>query len=84
MDMIQVTINGRKIDCEKGTTLYELAKEYGSSCGRDIITAKVDGVVKELASDLHEDCEVRFCTYAEDEGKKAYVRVITMIMLKAF
>lgn len=82
--MIQVTIDGRKMDCEKGTTLYELAKEYGSSCGRDIITAKVDGVVKELAAGLHEDCEVRFCTYAEDGGKKAYVRGITMMMLKAF
>ena len=33
MDMIQVTIDGRKMDCEKGTTLYELAEEYGSSCG---------------------------------------------------
>lgn len=84
MDMIQVTIDGRKIDCEKGTTLYELAKEYGSSCGRDIITAKVDGVVKELAAGLHEDCEIRFCTYSEDGGKKAYVRGITMMMLKAF
>lgn len=84
MDMIQVTIDGRKMDCEKGTTLYELAEEYGSSCGRDIITAKVDGVVKELAAGLHEDCEVRFCTYAEDGGKKAYVRGITMMMLKAF
>lgn len=84
MDMIQVTIDGRKIDCEKGTTLYELAKEYGSSCGRDIITAKVDGVVKELAAGLHEDCEIRFCMYSEDGGKKAYVRGITMMMLKAF
>ena len=37
-----------------------------------------------MSSDLHEDCEVRFCTYAEDEGKKAYVRGITMMMLKAF
>ncbi len=84
MDMIQVTIDGRTMECEKGTTLFELARQYGTCKERDIITAKVNGVVKELSSDLHEDCEVRFCTYAEDEGKKAYVRGITMMMLKAF
>lgn len=82
--MIQVTIDGRTMECEKGTTLFELARQYGTCKERDIITAKVNGVVKELSSDLHEDCEVRFCTYAEDEGKKAYVRGITMMMLKAF
>ena len=70
------------MSCEAGTTLQELAVQYDEQTdGWPAIVAKVDGVVKELWNSVTEKCEIRFCTYQDVEGKKAYVRGITMIML---
>lgn len=85
MEEIKVMVNGRPMSCEAGTTLQELAVQYDEQTdGWPAIVAKVDGVVKELWNSVTEECEIRFCTYQDLEGKKAYVRGITMIMLKAF
>ena len=85
MEEIKVMVNGRPMSCEAGTTLQELAVQYDEQTdGWPAIVAKVDGVVKELWNSVTEKCEIRFCTYQDVEGKKAYVRGITMIMLKAF
>lgn len=85
MEEIQVMVNGRPMSCEVGMTLQELAVQYDEQTdGWPAIVAKVDGVVKELWHSVTETCEIRFCTYQDLEGKKAYVRGITMIMLKAF
>ncbi len=85
MEEIQVTVNGRPMSCEAGMTLQELAVQYDEQTDDwPAIVAKVDGVVKELWHSVTEKCEIRLCTYQDLEGKKAYVRGITMIMLKAF
>jgi len=85
LEEIKVMVNGRPMSCEAGTTLQELAVQYDEQTdGWPAIVAKVDGVVKELWNSVTEKCEIRFCTYQDVEGKKAYVRGITMIMLKAF
>lgn len=85
MEKIQVLVNGEPVSCEAGTTLHELSRLCeGKQISRQAIVAKVDGVVKELYHTVTEPCDIRFCTYEDMEGKKAYVRGITMIMLKAF
>lgn len=85
MEMIQVRVNGREVSCERGVSLYQLSLDCEKLLeGKDAIVARVDGVVKELFHTVNEECEIRFCTYEDHEGKKAYVRGITMIMLKAF
>ena len=85
MERIQVTVNGKPVPCAKGITLYQLSQECAELLdNRDVIVAKVDGVVKELSHTVAERCTIHFCTYADEEGRKAYIRGITMIMLKAF
>lgn len=85
MDTIQVTVNGNRVECERGITLYQLSLQCAELLGgREAIVAKVNHVVKELFHTVTENCEIRFCTYESSEGRKAYVRGITMIMLKAF
>ncbi len=78
MEQVQVIVNGKRISCKKGITLREVLGD------QDALLAKVDGVVKELYHTVNEDCEVQFLTYADPEGRKAYIRGITMVMLKAF
>lgn len=85
MENIRVLVNGEPATCEAGTTLYQLSVQYAEkNDSRPAIVAKVDGVVKELSYPVSEECGIRFCTYEDMEGKKAYVRGIKMILLKAF
>lgn len=85
MEMIKVCVNGREISCEKGISLYRLSIDHAELLeGKDAIIAKVDGVIKELSFTVNEECGIWFLTYGDEEAKKAYVRGITMIMLKAF
>ncbi len=85
MEKIQVTVNGQKVTCDRGISLYELLQDCREMAGNgEAFVAKVDGTVKELFHTVHADNEIRFCTYADREGRKAYVRGITMLMLKAF
>lgn len=85
MEMIEVVVNGEPVRCEKGTILYSLSEQCKKKEDTEpVLVAKVDGVVKELSNTVSEPCDVRLCTYEDREGKKAYIRGITMIMLKAF
>lgn len=85
MEKIEVMVNGEPVSCEAGITLQELCVQYAArQNSRPAIVAKVDGVVKELYHTVSEKCDIRLCTYQDVEGKKAYARGITMIMLKAF
>ncbi len=82
MEKIQIMVEGTPISCKKGITLYELARMQCPE--KDVILAKVDGVIRELFHTVKEECEITFCTYADAEGKQAYIRGISMLMLKAF
>lgn len=85
MEKMKIIVDGEGMTCEKGITLYELSKEAGRCSGKqDVIVARVNGIVKGLSTTVTEECDVRFCTYEDEEGKNAYLRGIKMIMLKAF
>lgn len=85
MEKMKIIVDGESMTCEKGITLYELSKEAGRCSGKqDVIVARVNGIVKGLSTTVTEECDVRFCTYEDEEGKNAYLRGIKMIMLKAF
>lgn len=85
MEKVWVNVNGEHILCEKGITLYQLAaQQVQQTAGQEVLLANVDGAVKELYHTIEEDCEVRFLNYADPEGKNAYIRGVTMVMLKAF
>lgn len=68
---------------EKGTTLLEISKDYQQNYKEDIILAFVNGKLRELNKDVTEESTVRFITTGESSGHKAYMRGITLVMLKA-
>ena len=81
MEQISVKIDGEKVVCEKGITYYELAKQTGHA---DAMVAKVDGVINELCKTAESGNRISFCPYQDKDGRRAYVRGLTMVMLKAF
>lgn len=81
MENISVKIDGKKVVCEKGITYFELAKQTGHS---DALVVKVDGVVKELGKTVESGNHITFCDFQDKDGRRVYVRGLTMVMLKAF
>ncbi len=72
-----------KKEYEKGITLYQAAQDMQQDFQEDIILAFVNQKLQELRTELVNDCEVRFVTVDEAVARKAYVRGIKFMMLKA-
>ncbi len=64
-------------------TLYELSLEEQSKYEYPIIVAKVDGVIQELYHQVPEGKKIEFCTTHDKDGKRAYIRGMSMLLLKA-
>lgn len=77
-----VTLENERIECPEGTKLYDLAKKYEKNYEYPIIVAKVNGVIQEFYHSVLPDSQIEFCTTAENEGKRAYIRGISMLLLK--
>lgn len=81
--MATVTIGNEKKEFEIGTTYEEIAEQYQTAYDDMIALVLVDGKIQELHKSLERDCEIRFLTYCDDAGHKAYVRTATLIFMKA-
>lgn len=77
-----VTIQNHKISVPDGTTLHDLAIQYQINYNYPVIVARVNGVIQELYHTVLPDTEIEFCTLACNDGKRAYVRGISMLLLK--
>lgn len=80
---MRITLENEEITCEEGTTLYELSKEHQKNYRYPIIVAKVNGVIQELYHRVIEESKVEFCTTQDKDGHRAYIRGLSMMLLKA-
>lgn len=78
-----ITLENEQIQCEEGAKLYDLAVKYQKNYEHPVIVAKVNGVIQELYHSVIPDSQVEFCTTRESDGKRAYIRGISMLLLKA-
>lgn len=78
-----VIISGESIPVREGMTLYDLSKLYEDKYEFPIIVAKVDGVIQELYHHVQDGSTVSFCTTQDNDGKRAYIRGMSMMLLKA-
>lgn len=81
--MAEIKWNDKEISCEEGTTLYELSLKLQEEYEFPIIVAKVNGVIQELYHKVIDGTTVSFVTTQESDGKRAYIRGMSMLLLKA-
>ena len=68
--MINITLpDGSVKQFEKGTTALEIAKSISEGLARNVLSAKVNGVVMEATRPITEDATVQLLTWRDDEGK---------------
>lgn len=83
MNTIQIQLENEKISCSRGTTLYELSRQYEKNYEHPIIAAKSNGVIQELYHQVTEGAHIQFCTTSDNDGARVYRRGMSMLLLKA-
>ncbi len=70
MDRVKITFSdGRVKEYSKGVSLTDVARDAGTP---DAFVAKVDGVLRDLASKVEQDARVELLTFEEPEGREVY------------
>lgn len=88
MKLITLNIDGNekqyKLESENsGINLKDLADEFESSHKGKICIANVDNKLRELNYVIDKDCNIKFIDTTEEDGKRVYFRVLSMILVMA-
>lgn len=82
--MIQVTLKGGAVkEFENNTTVAEVAKSLGSGLYKAACACLVNGELRDLRTELTEDCEVAILTFDDKEGKKAFWHTASHVLAQA-
>ncbi len=82
-EKVVLQIEGEEKEYPTGIQYLEIAKEYQSNYEDDIVLVSVDNRLLELHKRVKKPGSVSFITTAENAGKKAYRRSMTLLMQKA-
>lgn len=84
MEIVTVSVKGVGKAYPRGTTLFDISRDYVKEYGADIILASQDGSLRELSKKVYENCKVEFLTVSDSDGYRTYRRGMILLMLKAF
>ena len=84
METVRIKYKEKEYEYPKGTTLFDIAKDFQKDYEYPIVLAVRDYKLKELFHTVKEDTEIQgFETLSDHSGHKAYKRSACMILLKA-
>lgn len=81
--MVNITVNGKTVEYERGVTYEQVAKDFQSEYPYTIVLANVNGKLCELHKMPASDCEVSFVTIKDKAGFNAFRRSATLLLAKA-
>ena len=82
--MVQVKLpDGSVQSVEAGITAAELAARLHSRLAENALAAKINGVLRDLATPLNADCTVEIVTFSADEGPEIYHHSTAHLMAQA-
>lgn len=82
--MINVTLKGGVVkQFAQGTKIFEVAKSLGAGLYKDMCAAKVNGELKDVKTELLDDCSLEILTFDDADGKKTYWHTTAHIMAQA-
>ncbi|WAM34418.1 threonine--tRNA ligase [Caldicellulosiruptor morganii] len=84
MEKVKVTLpDGKVIEVEKSTCALDLVKSISMKLYKEAVACKINGVLKDLWTNLYEDCNFEVVTFSSDEGKKVYWHTTSHILAQA-
>lgn len=83
-DKIKITFpDGNTKEYDNGVTSFDIAKSISSGLAKEVLTAEVNGKLKDLASPINEDSSVVFHKFDSEKGKEVYWHTTSHIMAQA-
>lgn len=83
MNLITIIVDGQEKIVEKGTKLFDIAKEVKDKYDYPIVLAKVDNKFTELAKRVENSCTITFVTTKNSDGSRTYKRSCAFLLIKA-
>lgn len=84
MSMIRVTLpDGSVREYARGTTALQVAESIGPRLARAALAARIDGVVRDLATPLESDCSLALLTWNDEDGREVFRHSSTHLMAQA-
>ena len=81
--MIKVKLRDDVKEFEAGITAMEIAKSLGAGLFKAVCVCTVDGELKDLRTEINNDCEIEFLTFDSDEGKRTYRHTASHVLAQA-
>lgn len=83
IETLEIKVNNQAYQVSKGTTLEEISSQFQKDFRYPIILAKVNNVLKELTSEVHDKANIEFLDLTSREGNRTHISGITYILLYA-
>lgn len=84
MSMVTITLkDGSQREIEKGSSLFEIAKDISGRLAKEAIVGEVNGKVVDLSYKVEEDAEISILKFENEEGEHAYRHTSAHIMAQA-
>jgi threonyl-tRNA synthetase len=71
------------IEVEQSTPAVEVAKRISRSLAEEALAVKVDGKTSDLSTPITKDCEIKFFTFDDPEGREVYWHSSSHLMAHA-
>ncbi len=82
--MIQIKLkDGSVKSYEKGSTIFDIAKDISEGLARVALAGEVNGELKDLRTALDDDCGLNILTFDTEGGKHTYWHTASHIMAQA-
>ncbi|MCX8473099.1 MAG: threonine--tRNA ligase [Sediminibacterium sp.] len=66
-----------------GTTLFDIAQSISPQFAKKVLVGKIDGQLKDLNTRVENDCQVKFFTWDDKEGKETFWHSSAHLMAEA-
>ncbi len=80
---LHLKIDGKPYECISGTSLKMIGRDFKNDYPHEIIIARRNGKLVELAEEITQDCEIGFLTTGDELGNRTLRRTACMVMIKA-
>ena len=79
---MKINFGEKILEKDQPLSVFEAASEL-ELASRATLCAVVNGVVREMTYVITEDCDVRLCTFADEEGKKVFRHTAAHVLAQA-
>jgi len=84
MSLIKVTFpDGTAKEFEKGITPFEIAKAISNNLAKEALVAEINGIRRELNTQINDDSQLKIYTFDNVEGKDTYWHSTSHLMAHA-